>query len=110
MSQWNEMDEVVKLALAQSVPAGPIIRSHLLGWWANSFYTRDWQEAALHYQEALEERRRLETESMAVAFFTNFLGRAVRNQGLLREAEEYYRKASPSPNDSLPGASVYRRF
>jgi hypothetical protein len=58
-----------------------------------SFLTRDWEQSTLHLQQALEERRRLGIESMAVAFLTNYLGMAVANQDQLRDAEVSYRKA-----------------
>lgn len=111
--QWNDADEVTRLALAQAADAGPMIRAQLLETWAQTFYRggrRDWQQAALHLQESLELRRQLSAKSLAIAEITSALGFVNRNQGLLGEAQELYSKALAIGEDLAPGSPAVATY
>src|SRR5260370_3771707 len=88
--QWKEADAAYEEAIEQSAGAGPGIKAELLRFWSATFEQRsDWANAGKHYQEAVEESKKLGSESLMFADALAGIGGAAVQRRDLMQVEKF---------------------
>jgi CHAT domain-containing protein/Tfp pilus assembly protein PilF len=92
--QAKDADNAYQEALQKAAKAGPAIRSQLLRAWGIQCEQRgDPNSAGTHFEESLQESRKLSPENLMVADNLNSLGRIFARRGDLVTAEKYFHQA-----------------
>lgn len=108
--QWKRSDVAYRLSVGEAARSTPLVRAQLLWDWARSCRQRsDWPNAEKHYQEAIEEDRKLGLETLMTAALRYDLGMLSRIHGDLAAAQHYLLQALETQQKQAPGSLTLSR-
>lgn len=92
--EWKESDALYRDALDLAPEGASLIRATLQRKWAATFQPRgEWAQAQKYEEHALEESRKVGSESLTIATSLNDLGRIFYYGRDIKSSERYYQQA-----------------
>ncbi len=103
--KWKEADAAYQEAIERNAGAESAIKVQLLRGWAAAFQSRDdWPNAEKHYEEAADESRKSDPETLIFADVLDGVSLAAWERGELAKAEKGFSEALEIQQRLAPGS------